>query len=41
MQQLVSPKVQRGAIVYSITIFMELTAQKGKGDREKRTSDRA
>ena len=24
-----------------ITILMELTAQKGKGDREKRTSDRA
>ena len=28
-------------ITHIITIFMELTAQKGKGDRGKRTSDRA
>ena len=35
MQQLVSPKVQRGAIVYSITIFMEHTAQKERATGKK------
>ena len=38
MQQLISSKSAERS--NSITIFMELTAQKGKGDRGKRTSDR-